>query len=97
MLIAIAQHVPALAARRQVGILNIGCVVVAAGYRRHHQRDETGEQVLVTRPLPEPVILEIETSRVCSVLPPIIAEAGNSLQVWVVTCHAPDLRPARKI
>jgi len=43
MLIAIAQHVTALAAlaaRRQVGILNIGRVLVAAGYRRHHQRDE---------------------------------------------------------
>lgn len=59
-------------------------------------RRNAGEQVLITRPLPEPVILAIETSRVCSVLPPIIAEAGNSLQVRVVTYHAPDLRPAGK-
>ena len=95
MLVAVVQHVAALAEGHQIGVLVVGRVVVTVGRRQHHLRDpDPGEQILVAQPLPKSAALAVTPSRNFGIPPPAIPEVEDPLQVRTCAFFAPALRPS---
>ncbi|NGM37384.1 hypothetical protein G4G93_26305 [Methylobacterium sp. DB0501] len=95
MLVAVVQHMAALAERRQVGVLVVGGVVVAVGRRQHHLGDpDPSEQVFVAQPMPEPTTPTVAPTRDLVISPASIAEMKDPLQVRACACLASSSRPA---
>ncbi|NGM37264.1 hypothetical protein G4G93_25650 [Methylobacterium sp. DB0501] len=95
MLVAIVEHVTALAEGREVGVLVVRGVVVAMGSGQHHLGNaNVAEQVLVAQPLPELATLAVTPTRNLRIPPATVTEVKDPLKMWPAALITPALRSA---